>query len=598
MDKRKTKTESVQLDWVFEVSWEVCNKVGGIYTVLKSKASQMVGYYQDKYYLIGPYFAERIKGEFQEEVPRQELGEVALELKKQGVKCYFGKWLIKGEPKVILLDFKDLWSRVNQIKAELWEEYKIDSLNTGQDFNEPVVWAYAAGMFLERISLSVKEEKIVAHFHEWLSGTGLLYLKKKRIKIGTVFTTHATTLGRALAYHNVDFYSILTKIDPEREAVKYNVKAKHQLEKQAAVNCHIFTTVSEITGLEARSFLKRGPDLLLPNGLDLEKFLTFEEIVIKHRIQRDRLREFLLFYFFPYYTFDLENTLFYFMIGRYEFHAKGIDILIKSLTKLNQKLIKNKSKKTIIVFFWVPTGIKGIKPELLENREIFQDIKDALKDVSWENEEKVLFSILERKKIREETLFEKDFLFEIKKKLLRLKRESLPPLATHDLVDSQDIIMKSFQEAGLLNKESDRVKVVFYPIYLTGYDGLSNLNYQECIQACHLGVFPSFYEPWGYTPLEAAALGVASITTDLSGFGRFCQKIRENKKQPGVFVLERFNKDEEKVVKSLYHLLYNFSQLSRQERVENKIQARKIAAKADWKFFIKNYLAAHKKACQ
>jgi len=158
--------------------------------------------------------------------------------------------------------------------------------------------------------------------------------------------------------------------------------------------------------------------------------------------------------------------------------------------------------------------------------------------------------------------------------------------------------MKSFQEAGLLNKESDRVKVVFYPIYLTGYDGLSNLNYQECIQACHLGVFPSFYEPWGYTPLEAAALGVASITTDLSGFGRFCQKIRENKKQPGVFVLERFNKDEEKVVKSLYHLLYNFSQLSRQERVENKIQARKIAAKADWKFFIKNYLAAHKKACQ
>ncbi len=592
----KLNKKTIEADLVLEISWEVCNKIGGIYTVLKSKAGQMINLYGQNYYLIGPYFPERIKGYFEEILPPEKLRNIFSELEKEKIKCHFGKWLIEGEPKVILIDFKDYWFKINEIKTNLWDYYKIDSLGAGHDFNEPVLWASAAGILIEKIANFFPEKKIVAHFHEWLSGAGLLHLRKNKTGVATVFATHATTLGRTLAYNNVDFYSILHKINPEQEISRYNIKAKHQLEKETAKNCHVFTTVSEITSLETERFLERKPDVLLPNGLDSEKFLNFEELIIKHRVQRNKLREFLIFYFFPYYTFELEETIFYFIVGRYEFRTKGIDIFIKTLSQLNQKLIKAKSKKTIIAFFWIPTEIRSVKTELLENREIFEDIKDAFEQISWETKEKILYAILEGKKIDEKVLFEKDFLLEIKKKILKLKREGFPPLSTHELVNSQDAILKSFQENGLLNKKTDKVKVIFYPIYLTGHDGLANLNYQESLQACHLGVFPSFYEPWGYTPLETAALGVASITTDLAGFGRFCQKIEKIEKiekYPGIFVLERFAKSDEEEIKSLADFLHKFSQFTLKERVENKIQARKIAALADWKIFIKNYLKAH-----
>lgn len=593
MNQIRTKLKSTQADYVFEVSWETCNKVGGIYTVLKSKAKQMVDYYSQNYYLIGPYFPENLKGEFEEQALSKELSKVFSRLEKQGIKCHFGKWLVKGEPKVILVDFQGFWPNLNQIKTELWEQYKIDSLGAGHDLNEPVVWSYAVGILIEEMSRLLKGKKVVAHFHEWLSGAGLLYLKRSKNKIGTVFTTHATILGRTLAHHNVDFYSILHEIEPEKEIIRYNIKSKHQLEKAIAQSCDVFTTVSEITGLETKCFFGRKPDVLLFNGLDAEQFLALEEIGVKHRIQRNRLREFLLYYFFPYYTFDLKETLFYFILGRYEFRAKGLDIFIKALANLNEKLIKSKSKKTIVAFFWIPTGTKHINQNLLKNQRFFQDIKDSLEEVSQETEEKILQAVIEGKKVTEEVLLEKNFLFEIKKKSMRLKAKGLPCLSTHDLTYLNDPILKAFQEAGLNNKRQDKVKVIFYPIYLTGHDGLSDLNCQESIQACNLGVFPSFYEPWGYTPLEAAALGVSSVTTDLAGFGRFCQKLDKTRKQAGVFVLKRFAKTDQEEIELLADFLERFSRFSPRERAEHEIQALKIAAQADWKVFIKNYIKAH-----
>lgn len=595
MSQKEKKIKPAQPDYLFEVSWEVCNKVGGIYTVLVSKANQMANFFGRNYYLIGPYFPEKIKGYFQEKKPSLEFSSIFEELEKKRIKCYSGRWLIKGQPRVILIDFKNLWSKINEIKTKLWEDYKIDSLGTGHDFEEPVLWAWAVGLFIESLSNNshFQRKKIIVHFHEWLSGAGLLYIKKTNVKIGTVFTTHATSLGRSLAWHNINFYFNLTQLNPEEESSKCYIKAKHQLEKNVAQNCDIFTTPSEITAFEAEHFLGRKSDFLLPNGLNSEGFLNLEEIVIKHQVQRERLKEFLLFYFFPYYSFDLENVLFYFIVGRYEFRAKGIDIFIKALAKLNQKLIKDKNKKTIVVFFWIPAAVKEIKAELLENKELLKDIKDSLEEVYEEVKIKILHALIEGKKISEKNLFKEDFLFELKKKLIKFKKEGLPSLVTHNLENFQDPILNSLKEVGLDNKKRDKVKIVFYPIYLTGHDGLTNLNYQEGIEACHLGVFPSFYEPWGYTPLETAALGVASVTTDLSGFGRFCQKLTDANKQPGIFVLKRFNRKDEEVIEDLSNFLFYFSQFSRKERIENKIQARKIAAKTEWKVFIKNYLKAY-----
>ncbi|MDP3764872.1 MAG: glycogen/starch synthase [Nanoarchaeota archaeon] len=578
---------------LFEVSWEVCNKVGGIYTVVKSKAAKMVEMYGSDYFMIGPYFASKAIGQFQEELPNEFCKAPFEELKKSGIICHYGKWLSEGNPSVILIDFVNYKYRTNDIKRELWDWYKIDSLRAPQDYDEPVVWAYAVGMLIEKLSSCYSDKKIVAHFHEWLSGAGLLYLKKKNVKIATVFTTHATILGRTLASSNVDLYNVWDKINPDEEVYKYNIEAKHFVEKNSAAFADVFTTVSEITGMEASYLLKKKPDALLPNGLDISKFPTFEELVIKHKLQRDRIREFMLYYFFPYYTFDPKDTLVYFIAGRYEFHDKGIDIYIKALGKLNERMKQSKSKKTIIAFIWVPANFRNIRPELLENKTLYQDIEDALEEIMDDVKKNIIYSFVSDKKITKENLFEDEFLTEMKIRVARFVKKGKPPLLTHDLYDDNDIILKSIFSAGLKNEEQDPVKIIYYPIYLSGADGLLNLNYYEAMQGSHLGIFPSYYEPWGYTPLEAGALGVSSVTTDLAGFGRyFCAECMQSD-TPGIFVLKRLNKSDDDIVNQLVDVMFKFANLSKEDRIANKMQARKVASMADWRSFVNNYIEAH-----
>ncbi|MBI4453890.1 glycogen/starch synthase, partial [Candidatus Woesearchaeota archaeon] len=585
-------------DIVFEVSWEVCNKVGGIYTVVKSKASKMVEAYGNNYFMIGPYFSSKALADFHEEMPIEFCKAPFEELKKVGIICHFGKWLSEGNPYVILIDFVNYEHKVNDIKRELWEWYKVDSLRAHHDYEEPVIWAYTVGMLIEKLSKCASDKKIVAHFHEWLSGAGLLYLKKKNVKVATVFTTHATILGRTLASSNVDLYNVWNKINPDQEVYKYNIEAKHLVEKNSAAFADMFTTVSEITGMEASYLMKKKPDVLLPNGLDISKFPSFEEIIIKHRIQRDRIREFMLYYFFPYYTFDPKDTLIYFLAGRYEFHDKGIDIYIKALGKLNEKMKQEKTKKTIIAFIWVPADIRNIKREILENKTLFQDVKDALEEVMGDVEKNVIHSFISGKKIANDTLFEDDFLTEMKIRVSRFVKKGKPPIATHDLYNENDEILKGLNAANLRNEENDSVKIIFYPIYLSGADGLLNLNYYEAMQGSHLGIFPSYYEPWGYTPLEAGALGVSSVTTDLAGFGRyFCAESMQSD-TPGIYVLKRLGISEDDVVNQLVDVMFRFANFSKEDRIINKLQARKTASMADWKSFVKDYIIAHNMAIE
>ncbi len=580
-------------DILFEVSWEVCNKVGGIFTVVTSKAAKMIEAYGSDYFMIGPYFASKAIGHFQEVIPNELCKQPFEELKKIGILCHFGKWLIEGSPNVILIDFENYKNRTNEIKKEFWDWYKIDSLRASNDYNDPVVWAYNVGMLIEKLSKCASDKKIVVHFHEWLSGAGLLYLKKKNVKVATVFTTHATILGRTLASSSVDLYNVWDKINPDQEVYKYGIESKHLVEKNSAAFADVFTTVSEITGMEAWYLLKKKPDVLLPNGLDISKFPSFEEVVIKHKLQRDRIREFMLYYFFPYYTFDPNETLIYFLAGRYEFHDKGIDIYIKALGRLNEKMRQAKAKKTIVAFIWVPANLRSIKPEILENKTLFEDIKDTLKEKTGDFEKNIIYSFVSGKKMANDTLFEDDFLTEMKIKVSRFVKKGKPSIATHDLHNENDEILKALNAVNLQNDESDPVKIVFYPIYLSGADGLLNLNYYEAMQGSHLGIFPSYYEPWGYTPLEAGALGVSSVTTDLAGFGRyFCAECQQSE-TPGIFVLKRLSKSDDDVVSQLADVMLKFANFSKEERTANKLQARKVASMADWKIFVKNYIVAH-----
>jgi len=583
---------------IFEICWEACNKIGGIYTVIASKAVKMKELFQDNYFIIGPYFMDKAKGEFQETVPPAEVKSVLIDLGREGINCHWGKWLIRGEPTTLLIDFHDYFSRLNDIKGQLWEKFKIDSLNSSFDFDEPVLWAWCVGEVIDRLKDVFKNKQIIAHSHEWLSGSALLYLKEKEPQIKKVFTTHATVLGRSLAAVNYPLYEAIETIDVNKKAYELNVAAKHQLERAIAQNTDILTTVSEITDLEVEHFLGRKSDILLPNGLNLDKNLTFEDISVAHRLQRDRMREFLLYYFFPYYSFDLRESLFYFISGRYEFHNKGIDIFIDALADLNRRLKEQGDRaKTIIVFFLVPTVIRGINLKIREAREVFTDVEQTLEESRVTTESNLLYNIMAEAPLSTEVLFEEDTLRKLKRKLLRLKQSSgLPPICAHDLVESNNDLLKRLQEKDLINKPDDKVKVVFYPAYLTGSDGLLNISYDECVQGSHLGVFPSYYEPWGYTPLETAAFGVATVTTDLAGFGRFMKPFLEKKRFPGIFLMERYKKTYEESIKQLSDILYQYTFFSYYERVQNKINASDLAQKASWDNLIKYYEEAYSKA--
>ncbi len=584
-------------DFLFEVSWEVANKVGGIHTVITSKAREMVHFYGAGYFLVGPYFESGLAGQFEPQDPPAYFRAPFAEIEKEGIQVHFGRWLVDGQPFLILLEWNGVKPYTNEIKRELWEKYHIDSLGSSGDFDEPVVWGYAVGKLLARISAALPDKKMCAHFHEWLSASALAYIKKEAVRMASVFTTHATVLGRSLAARGVDFYSHFGDIDPSAEARASFVQYKHQLEKTAVQLADVFTTVSQITSLEAGHFLGKSAEVILPNGLDIEKFPTIEEINRKHSIQRNRIRKFLMYYFFPYYSFDVSQTLIFFLAGRYEFHNKGIDVYIKGLGEMNRRLRASGSKKTVVSFFWVPAETRGISEKIARAREVFHDIQNSIEEVEEEVEDAMLYSLIAEEDIKISELFDEGMILSLKRKIRELKNgDNAPPLATHHVVNPHDPIMRALKENGLLNKKEDKVKVIFYPVYTTGSDGLLDLEYYECIQGSHLGVFPSFYEPWGYTPLESAALGVSSITTDLSGFGMYFKDELAGKKNPGAYVIERFGKSDDETVAALAGVLEQYAGFSKRERVENKIAAYGLAAKADWSVFIKNYFNAHTRA--
>lgn len=578
-------------DYFFEVSWEACNKVGGINTVLKSKAALMKDLHKN-YFLVGPYFEHSSKLEFEPEDFPSPFKEIANNLEKEGIKLHYGTWQIKGEPKIFLIDFQNLVKNKDYYKKELWDSHKLDSLNSNWDFEEPMVFSKAVALFLKQIS---QKREVVAQFHEWLTGLSILFLQNAQAFFPTIFTTHATMLGRAIAGSGRDLYELLDKINPSLEAQNMGVTAKFLTERSAAHNCTIFTTVSEITALEAEKLLGKKPDVILPNGLDISRFPTFEETSIKHITCRDKIRNFLAYYFFPHYSFELEHNLLFFMTARNEFKNKGVDITIQALGRLNNLMKQmNNDNRTVTMFFWIPMQSSGVKVELLENKNYYSHIKSYLNYNSEKIMKNVLYDFLSQKELTEEELFTKEFLKGMKKDLLKFKRSGNPPLSTNYMPDEENQeIIKVLRANGLNNSEEDKVKVIVMPVYLNGDDGLFNLPYYDAIAACHLGLFPSYYEPWGYTPLETGAMGVSALTSDLAGFGQF---IKPHLKDKGIFVLDRLNKHPEEVIQNYAETLFEFVQLNHADRVNSKLESKRLASVCDWKEFIKYYKEAYDKA--
>ncbi|MBN2043345.1 MAG: glycogen/starch synthase [Candidatus Aenigmarchaeota archaeon] len=582
------------------MGYEVSNKVGGIYTVLVSKA-RTIKKRVENYYMIGPYFEEKALAEFEEENPPDNFSNVFEEIsKKYGIKCHYGRWIIEGEPVVILLETGRFSERINDVKTELWEKHKIDSLSSDAWFNDPIIWSKAAGIVIEELYKSgALGKNVIAHFQEWLTGAGLLHLKSCGLGIKTVFTTHSTVLGRTIAETGKeDLYDLInTGLSKNRtvrksKAYDYKVQAKHLTEKACTEKCDIFTTVSSTVSSECEFILGRKPDFILHNGLDMAKFPLMEELANMHIFYRERIRRFLLSYFSPYYNIDIENTLFYFISGRNELRNKGIDIFIDSLGNLNRILKKNKSRKLVIAFIWVPENTKERKMTVMENLSIFETIEEVI-DTEIRNIKSKLIGAFARGEIPKEDIFDEKFLQDLKKMEMKLKSKhgQIPPITPFELY-SENSITNLIRKNELLNREEDPVKVIYYPAYLSSSDGLLGLNYYNAMVGCHLGVFPSYYESWGYTPLETASLGLQSITTDLSGFGRFISDYVK-KNETSIMILPRDKLKYSESLGILTEMLHKVYRMSKKERGSSKIKAKHLSTLADWSKLIKNYVEAY-----
>ncbi len=574
---------------VVEVSWEVLNKVGGINTVVRSKADLLVDHYDD-YLLVGPLLQGKRNADFEEAPPPERLRQAFEELRETGIHCVYGHWLIRGKPQVVLLDARQASFDTNEIKRRLWEAYKVDSLGSAYDFDEPLRWSWGVGMLIERLQRN-SQEPIVAQFHEWLSGFGLLYLHSHNVPTATVFTTHATMLGRTISgATDIQLYDELDKLDAAALARQLHVADKHTAEVACAQTADVFTTVSEITGIEAEHLLGRKPDVLLFNGVDSTKYPTEEEASVLHRRAREQIRDFLDYYFFSHYTFDLEQSLIFFVSGRYEYRNKGLDVLTEALGRLNEHLKRANHRKTVIVFYFIPGETHGIKTELLEERAAFTHLQHYVGENSRTIVRTILRNAAQLDRVDCTALLDESARRHVAQLADAMRHENLPPLCTHNIPSEEnDAIIAGFHAHGLLNREEDKVKVIRYPIYLTGADGLLDLTYTEAVAGSHLGLFPSYYEPWGYTPVECAALAVPAVTSDLAGFGRFIQ----DKAEKGVTVLRRHYRSHEEVVSDLLSVMVAYCGLDKYGRNDEKLAAKRLVMLTQWERFIKNYFQAH-----
>ncbi len=581
---------------LFEVAWEVCNQIGGIYTVMKTKAQPMVERWGDNYILVGPYNQQASSLEFEEAAAPKEIRAALNDLESVGVTAHFGHWLVPGKPLAMLLDSSARMGRVAEDKFLLWSDNGISTADNDHGIDECVAFGFAVAELLRVLVKHVGRRRIVAHFHEWMAGVALPRVRFMNLPIATVFTTHATILGRYVASDDPQFYSNLSCIQPEASAHHYNIASRHAIERACAHSAHIFTTVSEVTARESEYLLGRKPDFVLPNGLNAHRFSALHEFQNLHLKYKEQIHEFVMGHFFPSYSFDLDRTLYIFTSGRYEYRNKGMDIFIESLYRLNQKLKTLSKPPTVVAFIITRAPSKNVSVTSLQNHLMFEDLKSACKEIEAGLGPRILAAAARGRMPNYEELLSEDMQVRLKRAMLGRKSSSWPPIVTHDLWDDgTDQVLNHLRHRGLFNGPQDPVKVVFHPDFVT-LTSLFSLDYEQFVRGCHMGVFPSYYEPWGYTPLECLALGLPTVTTDLSGFGAYVQSTISDALSNGVLVLGRSKQTPDESIEQLTSFLHKFCELSRRERIGLRNRAERLTERFTWDTLAAHYQRTHAEA--
>ncbi len=532
-------------DYIFEASWEVCNKVGGIYTVLSTRANTLQTRFKDRLIFIGPDFWSGKENPLFIESENLCAAWKQHAIEKDNLKVRVGRWNIPGQPIVILVDFLPFFVKRNEIYADMWNNFQVDSLHGYGDYDEASMFAYATGKVIEsfyRFNLT-ENDKVVFQAHEWMTGMAALYLQKAVPQIATIFTTHATSIGRSIAGNNKPLYDYLFAYNGDQMARELNMESKHSIEKQTAHYVDCFTTVSEITNNECKELLDKAADVVLMNGFEddfVPKGATFTSKRKKARQTMLHVANCLLGQ-----TFD-DDVLIIGTSGRYEFKNKGINVFLETLNRLNRD--KNLKKK-VLAFVNVPGWVGDPREDLvkrLNSKEIFDTPLECPFITHWLNN------------------------------------------MTHDQV------LDMLKYLGMNNRPEDHVKVIFVPCYLDGKDGIMNKHYYDLLLGQDLSAYPSYYEPWGYTPLESVAFKVPTITTDLAGFGLWVNSLKNQQGiKDGVEVIHRSDYNYSEVADEIKDTISTFSGFSVKEVNQIRKRAAQVAEQALWKHFIVYYYEAY-----
>lgn len=537
-------------DYIFESSWEVCNKVGGIYTVLSTRAKTLQDRMKDHIIFIGPdCWREKNSPYFIEDKALFTDWQKAAQT--EGLIIKVGRWDIPGTPIAILVDFQPYFAQKNQIYSRLWEYYQVDSLHAYGDYDEASMFSYATALVIESYYkfYHLEDKKVVYQANEWMTGLGLLLLQHDIPQIASIFTTHATSIGRSIAGNNKPLYDYLFAYNGDQMAGELNMQSKHSIEKQTAKYCDCFTTVSEITANECKELLDKPVDVVLPNGFEnnfVPKAATFTK---KRKLARKRLLDVAN----ALMGTDLgDDTLIVSTSGRYEFRNKGIDVYIEAMNRL----LRDKDlKKQVVAFIEVP---------------------------GWVGEpRKDLTARLDQMALTEQTSF--DTPLEV-------------PMITHWLHNmTHDNVLGMLKYYNMWNHKDDKVKLIFLPCYLTGDDGVFNMTYYDLVLGNDLCIYPSYYEPWGYTPLEAIAFKVPCITTDLAGFGLWANSVKGGYSEltDGVKVIHRTDYNYSEVADAIKDAVCEFSNMTDAQVKKCRAAADKLSKKALWSEFITYYEEAY-----
>ncbi len=591
----KAKTRPKML---IEVAWETCNQVGGIYTVIRSKVPAMVEKWGQDYFLLGPYFPNTAAIEFEPilDLDDSALGQTVRKMRDMGFNVHYGNWLITGKPRMVLFDFWDIYNNIEQVKINLWQRHQLSTINTEPLVNQVLALGECIRVFLTELSKNQSSKTdITVHFHEWMAASAIPDLKLDAPKIATVFTTHATMLGRYLAPNVEDFYNKLPSFDWRKESKHYGIETQATIEYLAARDCHVMTTVSDVTAQECEHLLMRKCDLILPNGLNVTRFTALHEFQNLHAKFKEKIHRFVMGHFFQSYSFDLDKTMYFFTSGRYEYSNKGYDLTLEALARLNWKMKQANIDMTIVMFIVTRNPYHTIDPAVLQSRAVMEEIRENCEAIEKQVGDALFQASASNTDLKMPDL--NNFVSEywqlrLRRTIQSWKTKTKPKTVTH-LLKEEDGITNFLQKANLTNNEEDRVKIVYHPDFIAPTNPLFGMEYSQFVRGCHLGIFPSYYEPWGYTPLECVVRGVPTVTSDLSGFGDYMMQLMKDYENWGVYVVNRSSQNFHQAADQLADILFKFVKTSRRDRIMQRNRVESISEVFDWTNLRSYYDTAH-----